>query len=88
MIPDPKTLDAQARVQVDRWVDLYSVECRDLDSGYKLAIEWFKMLEGTNLFTDSNGRIFGKGNDGTWYPFHFQAGKKLIGYRVSAKAAN
>ncbi len=87
--PTPKQLDTQCKVKIDRWIDLYSSECRDMDSDHQTAVKWYKMCLGdTGLFLDTDGRIWGRGKDGYFYPYHFEYGKKLFGYRVSAKAAN
>ena len=88
MIPSPKELDLQCKVSISKWVDLYGQEIRDMDPDINLTIKWFKMLQGEYLFTDRDGRIFGRGNNGYWYPYHFTYGKKNIGYRLSSKAAN
>jgi hypothetical protein len=84
----PKELDDQCKIKIDKWIDLYSEECRELDSDYQLTLKWFKILQGETLFTDRDGRLWGRGKDGYLYPFHFEYGKKLIGYRISARAAN
>ena len=84
----PKELDQQCRIKISRWVDIFSQECREMDNDHQLTIKWFKLLQGDTLLTDRDGRVWGKGKDNYWYPFHFEYGKSLIGYRVSARAAN
>jgi hypothetical protein len=91
MIPAPKDLDAQSKIMIDEWIDVDSDEVRSMDDNYALTKKMIRMLhdkEPAYLFTDSLGRLFGKGEDGFYYPFHFEYGKKLIGYRLSTKAAN
>jgi len=46
------------------------------------------MKEPAYLFTDSMGRVWGKGENGKYYPYHYDYGKKLYGIRISKKAAN
>lgn len=89
--PAPKELDAQSKIKIDRWVDVDSEECKELDDNYALTKKMIRMLhdkEPAYLFTDSLGRLFGKGVDGLYYPFHFESYGKLIGYRLAKKAAN
>jgi hypothetical protein len=89
MMLSPKELDDQCQIKMDRWIDIFSEEIREMDPDYKLAIKWFKMLqEGPGgLFTDSSGRIWLHGKD-KYYPYHFIYKNQLIGYRISARAAN
>ena len=87
-LPHPKQLDLQCRVSIERWIDLYSQECKELDDDHKLTVKWFKMLHGEALFTDLFGRIFGQGKDGIWYPYHIEVRNKCYGLKISAKAAN
>jgi len=83
-----KELDAQCKVNINRWIDIDSEECAMLDPDIALAKKWAKLLmPDGSLFTDSEGRIWGKGNDG-YYPYHFEVGTKRYGYRMSKKAAN
>ncbi len=87
----PNQLDAQSKIQVDRWVEVESDECRTLDDNYSLTKKMIRKLyeeQPAYLFTDSLGRLFGKGVDGLYYPFHFESYGKLIGYRLAKKAAN
>jgi hypothetical protein len=87
-IPSPQELDRQCKISIDRWVDIYSEDCKLMDSDHQLTVKWFKMFLNDALFVDTKGRIFGKGKDGSWYPYHFEYGKQLIGYKLSAMAAN
>jgi hypothetical protein len=87
----PKQLDNQSLIRIDRWIDVDSVECRKLDDNYKLTKRIIRDLyeqEPASLFTDSLGRFWDKGVNGIYFPYHFEYGKKLIGYRMSKKAAN
>jgi hypothetical protein len=89
--PSPDELDKQVTVQISRWIELYSEECRMIDDNYDFTMKLVKMLllkEPAYLFTDSSGRIFGKGQDGTFYPFHTEYQGKLVGYKISKRAAN
>jgi hypothetical protein len=62
-----------------------------LDDNYDFTMRIVKTLllkEPAYLFTDSSGRIFGKGEDGIYYPFHTEHNGRLIGYKISKRAAN
>lgn len=86
--PSAKQLDSQCKVKITRWIDIDSEECAMLDPDIALAKKWAKLLmPDGSLFTDSEGRIWGKGKEG-YYPFHFEVGNKLYGYRMSKKATN
>jgi hypothetical protein len=86
----PVQLDAQSPIKIDRWIDIDSDEWRELDDNPSFTKKLVKLgfKEPAYLATDSNGRIWGRGEDGTFYPFHFSRGKTLIGYRISKRAAN
>lgn len=88
----PKELDEQSPVIIDKWVDVDSEECRDKDDNRDFTKKILRMgfEDPAFLFVDSLGRIWGKPTDpGTpAYPFHFEYGKKLIGYRISKRAVN
>jgi len=86
-LPSPKVLDTQSKVKIDRWVDINSEECSNLDPDAKLARDWIKKYVGDFLFTDTDGRIWGESDNG-YYPFHFEVGKRLYGYRISKSASN
>ena len=90
MLPSPKQLDAQSRIIVDRWVDLYSDECKVMDDNYQFTMQCVKLgfQEPAYLAVDFFGRIWGKGTDNIYHPFHFEYKNKLIGYKISKKAAN
>ena len=90
MLPNPKELDAQSRINIDSWVDVDSELCKEIDDNYPLTKKMLKLgfKEPAFLATDSLGRVWGKGEDQYWYPFHFEYNGKLIGYRLSKKAAN
>ena len=44
--PTPKQLDAQCRVKIDRWIDLYSNECRDMDRDHQLTVKVVQAVSG------------------------------------------
>ena len=89
-LPSPKKLDAQALIRVDRWLDVHSSECRELDTNHWLTLKFIKLgfEEPAYLAVDLDGRIWGKGVNGIYYPFHFTYFGKNIGYRLAKKAAN
>ncbi len=86
----PKELDAQSPIKVERWVDIDSEECALMDNTPEFTKQILKLgfQSPAFLFLDSDGRIFGDSKDGKYYPFHFEYGKQLIGYRICKKAAN
>jgi hypothetical protein len=85
----PQELDAQSSTKVERWIDVHSQECRDMDDTREFTLKCLKIgFEDGYMFTDSLGRIWCKGQDGRMHPFHFEYGKKLIGYRLPKTAAN
>lgn len=86
----PKELDAQSSIKIDRWVDLESEECKEMDDTYTFTKKCIRIgFEDGWMLVDSLGRIWGKGSGSTiYFPFHFEFGKKLIGYRLSKQAAN
>ncbi len=86
-LPSPKSLDTQSKIKIDRWVEIDSEECSNLDPDVKLARGWVKKFLGDFLFTDNDGRIWGESDNG-YYPLHFEVGTRLYGYRISKKAAN
>lgn len=91
MFPSPKELDSQSKILIDEWLDVDSQRCKDIDDDYALTKKMIRMLhdkEPQYLSTDQNGRLWGRGEDGYYYPFHFEHNKKLIGLRLSKKAAN
>lgn len=90
-LPTPQELDTQSKIKIDRWVEIGSEEWKDLDDNPAFTKKILRLgLHHPEpfLFTDTMGRIWGKGNDGTFYPFHFEYGKKKLGYRISALALN
>ena len=86
----PQELDAQSPIKIDRWLDVDSQEWRDMDDDPGLTKKFLRLgfQEPPFFFTDALGRVWGKGEDGRFYPFHFNIGKKLYGYRISKKAVN
>src|SRR5260370_40855580 len=81
-LPHPKELDAQCSVRINRWVDLFSEEARNIDPDHKLSVEWYKILTKSpaTLHLDSDGRILGLGTDGKYFPYHIDFGNQLIVY--------
>ena len=90
MFPSPLELDAQSEVKLDGWLDLDSERWRDTDPDPGLTKKWLTMLmrEPAYLFTDTFGRVWGKGENGKYYPYHYDYGKKKNGIRIAKKAAN
>jgi len=90
MIPSPEELDAQSEVQLDGWVDIDSERWREVDDDPKLTKRWIRLgfMDPPFLFTDSLGRIWGKGDQNRWYPYHLEYGKKKYGIRMSVRAVN
>jgi hypothetical protein len=88
--PSPQELDRQAKIIVDEWLEVESDLCRQMDDNYLLTKKIIKLgfQEPAYLFADSNGRLWGRGEDDHYYPFHFIVEDKVIGYRLSKKAAN
>lgn len=91
-LPSPEALDAQSKVKINRWIEMGSEEWRMLDDTPDFTKKILRLgLHHPQpfLFTDTLGRIWGKGSDGkTYYPFHFEHGNQLIGYRISALGLN
>lgn len=81
---------AQTHVRIDRWVDINSEECADLDPDMELTHRILKIgVEAGVMGVDGQGRIWGRGpNAEKYYPLHFEWGKKLIGYRFASTADN
>lgn len=90
MFPSPQELDAQSPIKITRWVDIDSEEFYDLDDDPGLTKKFLRIgfREPAFFFCDTLGRIWGKGENGIYYPYHFNRGKTLYGYRISKKAAN
>lgn len=86
----PKELDSQSLVPISEWVDVGSPRCKELDKEPHLTKYMMRVgfQEPAFLFTDNYGRIFGRGSEGRYYPFHISVGDRNIGFRISAKAAN
>ena len=85
----PATLDAQATIKINRWLDLDSEECRAKDDNHSLTKQWLKIgMEAKFLFADPNGRIWGRGENGVYFPYHFNVGSTLYGYRIAKQASN
>ena len=87
----PKELDSQSPVVIDRWVDIDSQECKELDDDRKTTLMMMKSgIEGDYMMVDKDGRVFVKSpEESTYFPLHFEWRKKeLIGYRITKKALN
>jgi len=86
----PVELDRQSSVKIDRWIEIDSEEWRNMDDNPDFTKKILKlgMKEPAFIFSDSRGRLWGKGKDGSFYPFHFEYGSLRIGYRISRMAAN
>lgn len=86
----PAEFDKQSIVQIDYWIDVESEESKDKDQDRDLTKYMIKIgFEDGWMQTDSNGRIWGYDSTRNLYhPFHFEYGKKKIGYRIAKKAAN
>jgi hypothetical protein len=85
----PKELDNQCKVFLDDWVDLDSERWKETDDNPAFTKKIIRLLLDDGLFADSLGRIWGKSKDGeSYYPFHYEYGKKKYGIRISKKAAN
>lgn len=82
-------LDQQSPVKIAKWLDVDSEECRNCDPDLALTKKWIKLLmsgKDPALFTDASGRIWGKGNEGKFYPFHFDYGTLQYGFKIVTKA--
>lgn len=90
MLPSPKELDAQSKIHIDKWLDVDSEEVKSMDDNYAFTKQCIRLgfVEPAFFAVDSLGRIWGRGEDNRYYPFHFNKGKELIGYRLSKKATN
>jgi hypothetical protein len=76
----PKQLDQQCPVKIDKWVDVYSEACKEIDDNHSITIKWMKIgLEDKFLHTDRDGRLWGKGEADRYYPYHLSYGGQLIG---------
>jgi len=86
---NPQELDSQSVIKIDRWIDIESEECKNLDENYSLSKKWMKMLMESNyLKSDSLGRLWCHSENGNFFPYHFEVGTKLYGFRLSKVAAN
>jgi hypothetical protein len=90
MFPTPRELDAQSLIQLDGWVDVDSERWREIDDDPALTKKWLKLglQEPAYFFLDTEGRVWGRGENGYWYPYHIDYGKKKYGLRIAKKAAN
>lgn len=87
---NPAELDKQSPVNIDRWIDIDSEEAKLKDEDRALTKKMIRIgFEDGWMHTDNDGRIWGydKGRN-IYYPFHFEDGKKLLGYRMAKKAVN
>ena len=90
MFPSPKELDEQSPITLDGWVDIDSERWREIDDDPGLTKKWLRLgfQEPAYFFTDTDGRVWGRGENGYWYPYHIEYGKKKYGLRIAKKAAN
>jgi hypothetical protein len=90
ILPDPKVLDQQSTTPIDRWVDLHSQECKEMDDFHRFTIKVFETgrMAPATLHLDALGRIWMLSGNGRFYPFHFEYQGKMIGYRIVAQASN
>jgi len=86
----PSELDKQSPIKIDKWLNIDSEECREKDPDHSLTKKWLRIgLEDKFLFTDSQGRLWGRGKQSNQYfPYHFNVGEKLYGFRLAATAVN
>jgi hypothetical protein len=85
----PLELDIQSRVKIDKWLDIDSEECKDKDPDITLTKKWLRSgAENNFLFVDTLGRIWGTGDNGYYFPYHFEYGKKVYGFRLAVMASN
>ncbi len=95
----PDLLDRQSPVKVNRWIDIDSDECKELDQDRKFTKKILLMGFQDNgpddpawMYVDGLGRVWGKdprNPSSQHYPLHFETARgELIGYRIVKKAAN
>jgi hypothetical protein len=85
----PQQLDKQNSVLIDSWIDINCARAQEWDNDHDLSIKWMKMAaEAQMLRIDTQGRLWGESGDGKWFPYHFEHGNKLVGYKLSSLAAN
>ncbi len=85
----PQQLDMQNGVVIDEWIDINCARAKELDNDHDLSVKWMKIAaEAQMLRIDNQGRLWGESGDGKYFPYHFEHGDKLVGYRVSAQASN
>lgn len=86
----PIDFEKQSPVLITRWLDVDSEEAKCLDENRALTKKMLKLgFEEKFMILDSLGRIWGLNKEtGVYFPFHFENGKELIGYRISKNAAN
>lgn len=87
---NPAEFDKQSPIKIKRWVDIDSEEAKALDNDRALTKKMLKIgFEEKFMTLDSLGRIWGINKENNiYYPFHFENGNDLIGYRIAKKAAN
>lgn len=87
----PQELEAQSPIKIDRWVDVHSSDCKEIDGDlHAFTLKCIKIgFEDGAMFVDNLGRIWCKWkSEGPCFPFHTEFGKQFIGYRLASKAAN
>lgn len=84
-----KELDLQNTIHIDDWLDFDSERCKDVDDNRAFTKHCMKLgLEAGFMFADSMGRLWCKGKDDKYYPYHLEYGKKKYGIRQAKKALN
>lgn len=82
-------LDRHIEVELEEWLDINSARLQEMDDDPALTRWFLKLgLEGGFLQTDSEGRVFGEKEDGTYFPFHVESNGKKYGIRLATKASN
>lgn len=86
----PQEFDNQSPVKIDRWIDIDSKEAIEKDENRPLTKKMIMIgFEDGWMTFDSLGRIFGKDpKRNIYFPFHFECGKELVGFRMAKKATN
>ncbi len=82
-----KELDLQNQVEIDRWVDYDSPEFKKIDQYPYFTKQCLQYgFEAEFMIIDDKARVWGRGADGRYFPFHLEDGKKKVGVRLPGKA--
>jgi hypothetical protein len=85
----PQQLDSQCGVVISEWIDINCARAQEIDDDQELSVKWLKIAaEAGMLRVDLFGRLWGSVGDNVWFPYHFEHGNKLVGYKLSSMAAN